>query len=250
MATGVLVLGLGRATRLLGHLTLTDKAYDATIRLGATTVTDDAEGEVVGPADRRRRRGRRPRCAGRLRRRDRAGPVGGLGDQGRRRRAYERVRAGEEVELEAAAGHRPRVEVTGVRPCRRGSTSTFACSARAGPTCARSPATSGAELGSGVTSRAAPHARSGHTSSTGAHTWMSSRRTRACAHRRRRPGGVPVLRPGRGADHRRAVRRQLTLDLEQRPGGAVRARRGVPGALRAGRRARPGGRGLRLNARR
>ena len=51
MATGVLVLGVGRATRLLGHLTLTDKTYDATIRLGATTVTDDAEGEVVETRD-------------------------------------------------------------------------------------------------------------------------------------------------------------------------------------------------------
>src|SRR4051794_41528189 len=51
MATGVLVLGLNRATRLLGHLTLTDKAYDATIRLGQSTVTDDAEGEVVTTAD-------------------------------------------------------------------------------------------------------------------------------------------------------------------------------------------------------
>jgi tRNA pseudouridine55 synthase len=51
MATGVLLLGIGRATRLLGHLTLTDKAYDATLRLGATTVTDDAEGEVVTEAD-------------------------------------------------------------------------------------------------------------------------------------------------------------------------------------------------------
>jgi tRNA pseudouridine55 synthase len=51
MATGVLVLGIGRATRLLGHLTLTDKSYDATIRLGATTVTDDAEGEVVEQRD-------------------------------------------------------------------------------------------------------------------------------------------------------------------------------------------------------
>ena len=45
MATGVLVLGIGRATRLLGHLALTDKEYEATVRLGATTVTDDAEGE-------------------------------------------------------------------------------------------------------------------------------------------------------------------------------------------------------------
>lgn len=45
MATGVLVLGIGRATRLLGHLALTQKAYQATIRLGIATVTDDAEGE-------------------------------------------------------------------------------------------------------------------------------------------------------------------------------------------------------------
>jgi tRNA pseudouridine55 synthase len=51
MATGVLVLGIGRATRLLGHLALTDKTYDATIRLGATTVTDDAEGDVVEVRD-------------------------------------------------------------------------------------------------------------------------------------------------------------------------------------------------------
>ena len=51
MATGVLVLGIGRATRLLGHLTLTDKAYGATLRLGARTVTDDAEGEVLEVRD-------------------------------------------------------------------------------------------------------------------------------------------------------------------------------------------------------
>ena len=51
MATGVLVLGIGRATRLLGHLALTDKGYEATVRLGATTVTDDAEGETVTTAD-------------------------------------------------------------------------------------------------------------------------------------------------------------------------------------------------------
>jgi len=51
MATGVLVLGVERATRLLGHLALGDKAYLATIRLGASTSTDDAEGEVVERAD-------------------------------------------------------------------------------------------------------------------------------------------------------------------------------------------------------
>jgi len=47
MATGVLVIGLDRATRMLGHLTLTEKSYEATVRLGAATTTDDAEGEVV-----------------------------------------------------------------------------------------------------------------------------------------------------------------------------------------------------------
>jgi len=47
MATGVLLLGVGRATKLLGHLALTSKEYEAVIRLGVTTVTDDAEGEVL-----------------------------------------------------------------------------------------------------------------------------------------------------------------------------------------------------------
>lgn len=46
MATGVLVLGVNRATRLLTYLVGADKAYEATIRLGQSTVTDDAEGEV------------------------------------------------------------------------------------------------------------------------------------------------------------------------------------------------------------
>ena len=51
MATGVLILGLGRATRLLGHLALTNKDYIATIRLGQSTVTDDAEGDIMEERD-------------------------------------------------------------------------------------------------------------------------------------------------------------------------------------------------------
>lgn len=47
MATGVLVLGIERATKMLGLLALTTKAYTATIRLGRTTTTDDADGETV-----------------------------------------------------------------------------------------------------------------------------------------------------------------------------------------------------------
>jgi tRNA pseudouridine55 synthase len=50
MATGVLVVGVGKATRLLGYLTLTEKQYDATIRLGQSSTTDDAEGEITAGA--------------------------------------------------------------------------------------------------------------------------------------------------------------------------------------------------------
>ena len=50
MATGVLLLGIGRATRLLTFFVGSDKDYSATIRLGQSTVTDDAEGEVTDAA--------------------------------------------------------------------------------------------------------------------------------------------------------------------------------------------------------
>lgn len=51
MATGVLVLGVERATKLLGHLALDRKVYLATIRLGSATTTDDAEGEHLAEPD-------------------------------------------------------------------------------------------------------------------------------------------------------------------------------------------------------
>jgi tRNA pseudouridine55 synthase len=51
MATGVLVLGVEKATKLLGHLALTEKEYLGTIRLGQNTVTDDAEGEITSSTD-------------------------------------------------------------------------------------------------------------------------------------------------------------------------------------------------------
>lgn len=100
MATGVLVVGVGRATRLLGHLSLTEKAYDATIRLGVTTTTDDADGEVVSRAN----------AAAVTETALRAGMARLTGDIEQvpssvsavkidGRRAYARVRAGEQVEL-------------------------------------------------------------------------------------------------------------------------------------------------------
>lgn len=51
MATGVLVIGVGRGTRLMGHLALHDKRYLATVRLGESTDTDDADGEMVSSSD-------------------------------------------------------------------------------------------------------------------------------------------------------------------------------------------------------
>jgi tRNA pseudouridine55 synthase len=102
MATGVLVIGVEKATRLLGHLALGTKTYEATIRLGQTTVTDDAEGEVTATASTTRVSQQAIE----------AGIAGLTGDilqvpskvsaikiDGKR--AYARVRQGEEVELAA-----------------------------------------------------------------------------------------------------------------------------------------------------
>lgn len=102
MATGVLVLGVDRATRLLGHLMLTEKSYDATIRLGVTTTTDDAEGEVVetravdgvGPEA---VRAELARFVGDIEQVPTA--VSAIKVDGKR--AYARVRDGEQVELKA-----------------------------------------------------------------------------------------------------------------------------------------------------
>jgi tRNA pseudouridine55 synthase len=102
MATGVLLLGVNRATRLLGHLMLTEKAYDAVVRLGAATTTDDAEGEVVSTTS----------AAGVTDEQVRAAFAGQVGDIEQvpssvsaikvdGQRAYARVRAGESVELKA-----------------------------------------------------------------------------------------------------------------------------------------------------
>ena len=101
MATGLLVLGVGAATRLLGHFAGSDKTYEATIRLGRTTVTDDREGEVLadvpaGHLDDEAIRAALAAQTGALAQVPSsvsAVKVGG-------RRSYDRVRAGEVVELE------------------------------------------------------------------------------------------------------------------------------------------------------
>lgn len=102
LATGVLVVGVGRATRLLHHLVLADKAYTATIRLGQATVTDDAEGELVSAASAALltpdsvRAAMRP-LTGEIAQRPAA--VSAIKVDGQR--AYRRVREGEAVDLPA-----------------------------------------------------------------------------------------------------------------------------------------------------
>ena len=100
MATGVLVVGLNRATRLLGHLALTEKAYDATVRLGAATTTDDAEGETLTSTstahlDEQRVRAAAAAFEGDLQ--QRPSSVSAIKVDGKR--SYARVRAGEDVDL-------------------------------------------------------------------------------------------------------------------------------------------------------
>ena len=117
MATGVLVLGIERGTKLLGHLTASRKRYTATMRLGVGTSTEDAEGEVTAVA-----------AAGHLTADDiRAAAAGFVGaiEQVPSAvsaikvdgvRSYARVRAGEAVALPARPVTIERLQVLDVRP--------------------------------------------------------------------------------------------------------------------------------------
>lgn len=116
MATGVLVVGIGRATRLLTYIVGADKEYTATIRLGVTTTTDDAEGEALAATD----------ASGVTRDAVDAGVAALTGDIQQvpsavsaikvdGQRAYARVRAGEDVELAARPVTVSRFEVHDVR---------------------------------------------------------------------------------------------------------------------------------------
>ncbi|OBB98405.1 tRNA pseudouridine(55) synthase TruB [Mycobacterium sp. 852002-30065_SCH5024008] len=117
MATGVLVIGVDRATKILGLLTAAAKSYTATIRLGQTTSTEDAEGKVLHSVS-----------AAHLTREAIAAAVAGLRGDIQQvpsavsaikvdgRRAYRLVREGQTVELEARPVRIDRFEVLDVRP--------------------------------------------------------------------------------------------------------------------------------------
>ena len=116
MATGVLVIGIERATKILGLLTATSKSYTATIRLGRSTTTDDAEGEALqdvsaehvtdeqieaGVANLRGEISQRPSAVSAVK-------IGG-------KRAYQLVREGQEVELAERRVRIDRFEILAIR---------------------------------------------------------------------------------------------------------------------------------------
>jgi tRNA pseudouridine55 synthase len=116
MATGVLVIGIERATKILGLLTETSKSYAATIRLGQSTSTEDAEGELLHQVS-----------AGHLTEADITGAISGLRGKIMQvpsavsavkvggRRAYRLARAGQAVELAARPVRIDRFDVVSVR---------------------------------------------------------------------------------------------------------------------------------------
>ncbi|WP_341719617.1 tRNA pseudouridine(55) synthase TruB [Micromonospora sp. FIMYZ51] len=116
MATGVLVIGVGRATRLLTYVIGAGKSYTATIRLGQATVTDDAEGDVIAttPAGRLTDEAVRSALAALTGEIDQVpSAVSAIKINGQR--AYKRVREGEDVALPARRVTISRLEVLAIR---------------------------------------------------------------------------------------------------------------------------------------
>ena len=117
MATGVLILGVNRATRLLGHLALHDKRYLATVRLGQGSTTDDADGEVAAVAD---ASGITPgdleSALASLRGRIQQVPSAVSAIKVNGKRAYDLARRGMEVELKAREVEVTRLDVLASHP--------------------------------------------------------------------------------------------------------------------------------------
>ncbi|WP_346115868.1 tRNA pseudouridine(55) synthase TruB [Micromonospora coerulea] len=116
MATGVLVIGVGRATRLLTYVIGAGKSYTATIRLGQATVTDDAEGDVIAttPAGTVTDEAVHAALAALTGEIDQVpSAVSAIKINGER--AYKRVREGESVELPARRVTISRLDVLSIR---------------------------------------------------------------------------------------------------------------------------------------
>ncbi|WP_246498065.1 tRNA pseudouridine(55) synthase TruB [Natronoglycomyces albus] len=116
MATGVLVIAVGKATKLLTYVSGLDKSYSATVRLGQSTVTDDAEGDVIASSATDHLTAADIEAAfaplrGHIQQRPSA--VSAIKINGER--AYKRVRDGEDVELPARPVTISRLDITDIR---------------------------------------------------------------------------------------------------------------------------------------
>jgi tRNA pseudouridine55 synthase len=174
MATGVLVVGLNRATRLLGHLQLADKSYDATILLGSSTSTDDAEGEIVTTAT--------PSMLAEVTVEGIEAAVQGFRGEISQvpsavsaikvdgKRAYERVRAGEEVVLKSRSVTISRYDVLDVRRGPEGISVDISVDCSSGTYIRALARDLGTELGVGGHLTALRRTRVGTFGMTAAHT--------------------------------------------------------------------------------
>jgi len=116
MATGILVLGFGHGTRLLQYITDGDKSYSATVVLGASTVTDDREGEVLTVTDASTVSDSEiakilSSMVGTIAQRPSSVSAVKVGGE----RAYDRVRAGEKFELEARTVTITQLDILAIR---------------------------------------------------------------------------------------------------------------------------------------
>ncbi len=116
MATGVLILGFGNGTRLLQYITDGEKAYEATFILGTSTVTDDAEGEILNESDisavtDEAIRAELAAMVGNIQQRPSSVSAVKVGGE----RAYARVRAGEEFVLPTREVLISSIEVRNIR---------------------------------------------------------------------------------------------------------------------------------------
>src|SRR5690349_16164885 len=119
MATGVLVLGVERGTKLLTFLVGCDKSYAATIRLGMATLTDDAEGETTearGVDDVPALEAALPAAVAALTGEIQQVPSAVSAIKVKGVRSYTRVRQGDTVELPARPVTVSRFDVLSVRP--------------------------------------------------------------------------------------------------------------------------------------
>ena len=121
MATGILVLGFNNGTRLLQYITDGDKTYQATVVLGAATVTDDVEGEVISTADTsavtdEQITAELAKMRGTIM--QRPSSVSAVKIDGER--AYDRVRSGEEVVLPAREVTISQLDVLAIRRLEKG----------------------------------------------------------------------------------------------------------------------------------